>query len=63
MTLREQRGGGNRIISGGVQNRFGGEDLWYVFPSPEFPPPPLFFSDVHFREHWKITREHWKNFP
>ena len=45
MTLREQRGGGNRIISGGVQNRFWGGALWYVFPSPEFP-PPLFFSEV-----------------
>ena len=30
---------------GGVQNRFWGGDLWYVFPSPEFSPPPLFFSD------------------
>ena len=38
------KGGGNRIISGGVQNRFWGGDLWYVFPSPEFP-PPLFFSE------------------
>ena len=40
--MREQRGGGNRIISGGVQNRFWGGVLWYVFPSPEFSPPPLF---------------------
>ena len=38
MTLREQRGGGNRIISGGVQNRFWEGISWYVFPSPEFPP-------------------------
>ena len=37
------KGGGNRIISGGVQNRFWGGDLWYVFPSLEFPPPPLCF--------------------
>ena len=38
-------GGGERIISGGgVQNRFWGGALWYVFPSPEFP-PPLFFCE------------------
>ena len=36
------KGGGNRIISGGVQNRFWGGVLWYVFPSPEFPPPLCF---------------------
>ena len=40
MTGHEQRGG-KRIISGGVQNCFWGEVLWYVFPSPEFPPPSL----------------------
>ena len=36
-------GGGN--IGGGVQNRFWEGVLWYVFPSPEFSNPPLFFSD------------------
>ena len=36
-------GGGNRIVSGGVQNCFWGGALWYVFPSPEFS-PPLFFQ-------------------
>ena len=41
MTGREQWGG-RRIIGGGVQNRFGGEALWYVFPSPEFPTPLCF---------------------
>ena len=47
MTLREQRGGGRGESyhkGGGVQNRFRGGVLWYVFPSPEFP-APLFFSD------------------
>ena len=44
MTGHEQRGG-KRIISGGVQIRFGGGALWYVFPSPESP-PLLFFSDI-----------------
>ena len=39
--MRKQ-GGGNRIISGGVQNRFWGGVLWYVFPSPEFFPPFCF---------------------
>ena len=38
-------GGGKRIIGGGVQNRFWERILWYVFPSPEFFHPPLFFSD------------------
>ena len=38
-------GGVKRIISGGVQNLFWGGLLWYVFPSPEFP-PPLFFSEI-----------------
>ena len=33
------KGGGNRIISGGVQSRSWGGALWYVFHSPEFPPP------------------------
>ena len=35
--LRERQGaekGGGHIIGGGVQNRFGGGVLWYVFPSP-----------------------------
>ena len=36
------KGGGNRIISGGVQNRFWGGDLWYGFLSPEFSPPFVF---------------------
>ena len=39
MTGREQRGGGERIIIGLVENRFWGGLLWYVFPSPEFPHP------------------------
>ena len=34
--------GGKRIISGGVQNRFWGGVLWYVFPSPEFSTPLCF---------------------
>ena len=42
--IARTKGGGNRIISGGVQNRFWGGDLWYVYPSPEFSPPPLLFS-------------------
>ena len=29
--IAQTKGGGNRIISGGVQNRFWGEVLWYVF--------------------------------
>ena len=41
--IASTKGGGNRIISGGVQNRFWGGDLWYVFPSPEFSPPPFVF--------------------
>ena len=32
-------GGGQRIIGGGVQNRFWEGVLWYVFPSPEFSTP------------------------
>ena len=39
-------GGGKRIIGGGVQNCFWEGVLWYVFPSPEFSNPPLFFSEV-----------------
>ena len=31
---------GHRIIGGGVQNRFWGGVLWYVFLSPEFSTPP-----------------------
>ena len=46
VTWREQiGGGGERIISGGVQNCFRGGVLWYVFPSPEFSTPPLFLSE------------------
>ena len=46
MTLREQRGGGKSYHKwGGPKPFFWGGDLWYVFPSPEFPPPPLFSSD------------------
>ena len=41
MTGRE-KGRGNRIIGGGVQNRFWGGVLWYVFPSPEFSTPFCF---------------------
>ena len=37
--------GENHIIGGGVQNRFWEGVLWYVFPSPEFSTPPLFFSE------------------
>ena len=40
MTGSEQRG--ERIIGGGVRNRFWGGALWYVFLSPEF--TPLCFS-------------------
>ena len=46
MTGREHRGGGNRIIGGGVQNRFGGGVLWYVSPPLSFPPPFVFFDLV-----------------
>ena len=42
MTGGEQRGGGKRIISRGVQNRFGGGVLCYVCPSPEFSTPFVF---------------------
>ena len=43
MTLREQRGGGKSYHKwGGSKTVFGGGDLWYVFPSPEFPPPLVF---------------------
>ena len=34
MTGREQRGGGKRIISGGLQNRFWGAGLMVCFPLP-----------------------------
>ena len=34
--MAKTRGGGKRIIGGGVQNRFLEGVLWYVFPSPEF---------------------------
>ena len=37
-------GGGKRTVGGGVQDRFEGGVLWYVFPSPEFSTPPLCFS-------------------
>ena len=35
-------GGGERIIGGGVQNRFWEGVLWYVSPSPEFSTPLCF---------------------
>ena len=41
-TARTKGGGVKRIISGGVQNRFWGGVLWYVFPSPEFSTPLCF---------------------
>ena len=45
MTLREQtQGGGKSYHKWGVQNRFWGGISWYVFPSPEFPPPPFVSS-------------------
>ena len=45
MTGRGQPGG-ERIIGGGVQNRYGRGVLWYVFPSPEFSRPCLSLSEV-----------------
>ena len=41
-------GGGTYHKGGGLQNRFWGGILWYVFPSPEFPPPCfLWLSGSH----------------
>ena len=44
MTLREQRGGGTRIISGRVQNRFWGGAFVRMFSPPRSSPPPFCFS-------------------
>ena len=44
MTRHEQRGWGNRIIGGGVQNRFYGGFYGMCSPPLSFP-PPLFFSE------------------
>ena len=54
MTLRKQRGGGNRIISAGGPKPFLGRGFMVCFPLPwVFPPPPLFLSEKE-REKQKI---------
>ena len=45
-TTGRKQTGGKTYHRWGVKNRFWEGILWYVFPSPEFSTPPLFFSEI-----------------